>query len=103
MNYLHLETEAAQAEEKIPSMTYRSLLENLGRLTELGVIAPENPATMLVAARLVDRARIQQSGISAGELRAALESYRDRRDCVSGVVKALERALETTRSAAAGS
>lgn len=95
MNYLSLDTEARQAEESIPSMPYRTLLENLGRLTTLGVIAPQNPVTMLVAARLVDRARIQQSGVSAVELRRALEAYKSGANPIYGVVKALEQALET--------
>jgi len=93
MNYLYTEAEAARAEEAIPSMSYRQLIENLGYFTELGVIAPENPATMLVAARLVDRARIRKSGVSEAEMRVALGQYRARRDAVEGIVKALERAL----------
>lgn len=92
INYLYPEAEAARAEESIPSMSYHTLVENLGRLTELGVVAPENPATMLVAARLVDRSRIQRSGVSAVELRSALENYRRRPDAVAGIVKALEQA-----------
>ena len=92
MNYLYLEAEAARAEESIPTMSYRALVDNLARLTELGVIAPENPATMLVAARLIDRSRVQKSGVSAAELGSALDEYRRRRDAVDGIVKALERA-----------
>ena len=95
MNYLSLDTEARCAEESIPSMTYRTLLENLSRLTVLGVIAPQNPATMLVAARLVDRARILRSGVTAAELRHALDAYRAQKRSIYGVVKALEQALET--------
>jgi len=97
MNYLYLEMEAARAEESIPSLSYRSLLENLGRLTELGVIAPHNPATMLVAARLVDRGRIREAGVHAAEISSSLESYRRRSDAAAGIVKALERALELAR------
>ena len=93
MHYLYIEAEAARAEETIPSMTYRALLENLGRLTELCVVAPENPATMLVAARLVDRSRIQQSGVGQGELRSALDRYRGRPDAVPGIVMALQHAI----------
>ena len=93
MNYLYTEAEAARAEEAIPSMSYRELVENLGYLAELGVIAPGNPATMLVAARLVDRARVRRSGMVESEMRSALEQYRARRDAVEGIVKALERAL----------
>jgi hypothetical protein len=93
-HYFYPEAEAALAEETIPSMNYRTLLENLARLTELCVVAPENPATMLVAARLVDRSRVRRSGVAEFELRAALEVYRQRRDAVPGIVKALERAAE---------
>jgi hypothetical protein len=93
LNYLYSEAEAARAEEQIPSMTYRTLLSELGRLTDLEVIAPDNPAAMLVAARLVDRRRIQQSGVNHHELSVALEEYRLRRDAVPGIVKALEHAL----------
>src|SRR5262249_10884299 len=94
MNSIHTYTEAAYAEETIPTMTYTSLLENLGRLTELGVIAPEKPVTMLVVARIVDRSRILRSGVSAAEIEFALRSYRRQRP-VRAVVKALEQALET--------
>jgi hypothetical protein len=95
MNYLFIDTEARQAEELIPSMPYRTLLENLGRLTALGVIAPQNPVTMLVAARLVDRAGVLRSGVAAIELRRALEAYKTGAEPIHGVVKALEQALET--------
>jgi hypothetical protein len=95
MNYLFIDTEARRAEELIPSMPYRTLLENLGRLTLLGVIAPQNPVTMLVVARLVDRARILRSGVTAAELRRALEAYKSAGKPIHGVVKALEQALET--------
>ncbi len=71
MNYFSMNTKARQAEELIPSMSYRTLLENLSRLTELGVIAPQNPMTMLVAARLVDRSRILRSGVTRANARRA--------------------------------
>lgn len=87
--------EAGLAEERIPSMDYRTLLSELGRLTELGVLAPETPATMLVVARLIDRARILRSGVTAVELRGALRAYLKQRQPVYSVVKALDRAIET--------
>ncbi len=92
-NYLFPYTEAARAEESIPSMTYATLLENLSRLTDLGILAPENPVGMLVAARIVDRTRVQRSGLSALDLRRALEEYRKHPKAVFGIVKALEQAL----------
>lgn len=94
-NYLYSYAQTTQAEEMIPSMSYRELVENLGRLTEAGALAPGNPAGMLVAARLVDRVRIERSGVGAVELECALERYRARRDAVYGIVKALEQAWES--------
>jgi 60 kDa SS-A/Ro ribonucleoprotein len=94
--YTHRDShEASRAEERIPSMAYRELLSELSRLTELGVIAPESPATMLVVARLIDRSRIVRSGVTAVELRAALRTYLKQREPVYSVVKALDRAIET--------
>lgn len=94
MNYIYTYTEAAHAEEMIPSLSYISLLENLGRLTELGVIGPDQPVTMLVVARIVDRSRILRSGVSVDEMQFVLDSYRRRRG-VEAVAKALQRAIET--------
>jgi hypothetical protein len=77
MRALFADTEDTQrTEELLPSMSYRALVENLGRLGELGLLEQGSPAAMLVVARLVDRGRILRSGMSAGELRLALESYR---------------------------
>lgn len=95
MTYIYTHREAARAEERIPSMDYRTLLSELGALTELAVVAPESPATMLVVARLIDRTRILRSGVTAGELRAALRAYLKQREPVYSVVKALDRAIET--------
>jgi len=94
LNHIYPYTQAGRAEETIPSMTYRELLENLGKLTDLGVLTPHNPVTMLVAARLVDRTRIARSGVSAANLQSALEEYRRNTKAAYGIVKALERALE---------
>ena len=95
-NYFYSYSEAAQVEETIPTMTYTALVESLGRLTDLGVLAPQNPMGMLVAARLVDRSRIARSGLSAADLRRALEQYRKHPKAVYGIVKALEQAARTT-------
>ena len=93
MNYSQIDAEAARAEELIPSMSYAVLLDNLVWLTKLGVLAPGNPASMLVVARLVDRARIRRSGITVERLRASLEVYRAIPQPVYAVVKALEQAV----------
>ena len=67
---------ADNAEDLLPSLSYRALVENLPLLTELGVIAEGSLPMMLVVARLVDRRRILQSRMSAMELECALEQYR---------------------------
>ncbi len=96
MNYLSIHSDADRVEEMIPSMTYATLVENLGWLTELGVIAPENTVTMLVVARLVDRSRVRRSGFSAADLQRALDVYRNgtRWKAVYAVMKALEHAIQ---------
>jgi hypothetical protein len=93
MNYSYIDTEMARAEDMIPSMSYAALLDNLVWLTRLGVLAPGNPASMLVVARLVDRARIRRSGVTVEQLRASLEAYRATAQPVYAVVKALEQAI----------
>jgi hypothetical protein len=93
MNYSYIDNEITRAEEMIPSMTYTALLDNLIRLTELGVLAPGHPASMLVVARLVDRGRIRRSGITAGQIRTTLDVYRNSARPVYAVVKALEQAI----------
>lgn len=92
LNDSFIDREMDRAEELIPSMSYATLLDNLVWLSNLGVLAPGNPASMLVVARLVDRARIRRSGISAERLRTALEAYRASARPVYAVIKALEQA-----------
>jgi hypothetical protein len=94
VTYFYTDNEASRAEEMIPSMSYGMLLENLEKLTNLGVISTESTVSMLVVARLVDRARIRRSGVSPDVLRRTLDTYRSGRAPVHSVVKALERALE---------
>jgi len=82
----------------MPRMPYGALVDSLGRLTQLGVLAEGAPSTMLAVARLVDRGRIERSGLSRGQLQLALETYRGaaRWRPVPAVVFALERAIEMT-------
>jgi len=92
--YFYTDSEALRAEEMIPSMTFATLLDSLGKLTDLGVITSESTVSMLVVARLIDRARIRRSGIPAEIIRRKLDTYRARGNSVHAVVKALERAVE---------
>ncbi len=96
-NYFYSYSEAMRAEEAIPSMTYAALVRGLGWLTDIGVLREQNPVAMLVAARIVDRDRIRRSGMTTGELLRALEEYRAHRWAVTGIVKALEQAVEKSR------
>jgi 60 kDa SS-A/Ro ribonucleoprotein len=100
MSYFFTNAEAEHAEDMLPSMSYAALVRELGRLTALGVIAPESPAAMLVVARLVDRRRVQRSGMTAKELSRALGEYRSGTGWIPvlAVVKALEQAVETARA-----
>jgi hypothetical protein len=95
--YPYSYSEAARAEEMIPSMTYAVLVANLRWLTDIGVLSDRNPVSMLVAARIVDRSRIERSGLSVDDLRAALDWYRSHRGAVRGIVLALEQAVETAK------
>ncbi len=94
MNYLFIHSDADRVEEMIPSMSYATLVESLGWLTEIGVITEEDPVTMLVVARLVDRSRVQRSGLSAEQLREAADKYCNGTHWtpIYAVVKALESA-----------
>ena len=74
-------------------MSYATLVNNLGRLTEIGAIGPGNPATLLVVARLVDRTRIHRSGLSSAQLRQAMNAYRTGKPSMA-VIRALEQAVE---------
>ncbi|HLX42338.1 MAG TPA: hypothetical protein VKR43_02840 [Bryobacteraceae bacterium] len=94
VTYFYTDNEAARAEEMIPSMTYRTLLENLQRLTDLGVICAESTVSMLVVARLVDRTRIRRSGVPVDVIQRTLAAYRNASQPVHAVIRALERAVE---------
>jgi hypothetical protein len=82
---------ALRAEDLLPSLGYKELVEQLGPLTELGVLEEGALATALVVARLVDRARILRSGLSAQDLTGSLATYGQ---ITARPVKAIERALE---------
>ena len=95
LNYTYTDAQVARAEEMIPSMSYTALLDNLIWLSDLGVLAPGNPVSMLVVARLVDRTRLRRSGVTRQRIEAALEAYRVSGSAVVAVVKALEQAIAT--------
>jgi 60 kDa SS-A/Ro ribonucleoprotein len=50
-------------EALLPSLPYVELVRNLGKLTAVGLVQSQSPATALVVARLIDRKRIANSRI----------------------------------------
>lgn len=62
-------------EALLDSMPYAALLSNLGKLTAVGLLAPENPATALAVARLMDRKRVANSGVHPIAVLAAMRGY----------------------------
>jgi hypothetical protein len=87
-------------EDLLPCLSYRALVESLVPLTQSGIIVEGSLPTMLVVARLVDRRRVQSSGMSAADLRRAWDTYcyRFRNARVLAVEEALERAMEIAYS-----
>ena len=82
---------AAVWEAVLESMPYCAMLRNLGRLTAVGLIAPQGETTALVAARLVDHRRIARAKIHPAALLEILVEYRGRYD-VPVIAAALEEA-----------
>lgn len=56
-------------------MPYTVMVRNLGKLTAVGVLAPQSPATALVVARLIGRKRVCNSEIQPISVLSALLSY----------------------------
>jgi 60 kDa SS-A/Ro ribonucleoprotein len=80
-------------EALLPSLPYDALVRLLGKLTEVGLLLPQSPATALVVARLIDRKRIANSRIHPVALLDALDAYRREPAAVASVVDALEEAF----------
>ena len=88
-------------EALLDSMPYGALVQHLGKLTSVGLLAPQSPETALAVARLIDRKRVANSRLHPIDLLAAWLSYQQGRDetkslewePVAGVTGALERAF----------
>jgi 60 kDa SS-A/Ro ribonucleoprotein len=82
-------------------MPYAAMVRHLGKLTAVGVLAPQSAATALVVARLIDRKRVCNSRIQPISLLAAVASYRQGRGAkrllkwapVANIVDALDEAF----------
>ncbi len=62
-------------EALLDSLPYGALVRYLGKLTAVGLLAPESPATALAVARLIDRKRVANSRVHPIALLAALLDY----------------------------
>jgi hypothetical protein len=78
----------------LPSMPFAELLRQLGKLTEVGLLQPQSPATALVVARLIDRKRIANSRIHPIALVEVQLAYRQQPAAVASVIDALEEAFQ---------
>jgi 60 kDa SS-A/Ro ribonucleoprotein len=87
------ENSARVWEALLPSMPYAELLRQLGKLTAVGLLQPQSPATALVVARLIDRKRIANSRIHPIALVDAQLAYRQEPRAVSSVIDALDEAF----------
>jgi 60 kDa SS-A/Ro ribonucleoprotein len=63
-------------EALLDGMPYMALIRNLGKLTAVGLLAPQSPAAALVVARLTDRKRVANSRVHPLALLAALLIYK---------------------------
>jgi 60 kDa SS-A/Ro ribonucleoprotein len=80
-------------EALLPSMPYLELLRHLGKLTAVGLVQPQSPATALVVARLIDRKRIANARVHPSALIDALLTYKQERAPVASVLEALDEAF----------
>ncbi len=80
-------------EALLPNLPYKALVRNLGRLTELRVLAPASPSTALAVLRLTDRTRIENARVHPVALLSALAAYKAQRRAVGAVVDALDEAF----------
>jgi hypothetical protein len=68
-------------------------VRHLGKLTEVGLIQPQSPATALVVARLIDRKRIANSRIHPIALLDVQQAYKQLPRAVTSVIDALDEAF----------
>jgi 60 kDa SS-A/Ro ribonucleoprotein len=82
----------------VERMDCAELVENLIALAETGTLAPETAITALVVARLIDRRRVRNSGLSPETLSCAREEYARHPRAARVVIQALDAAIEIARS-----
>jgi 60 kDa SS-A/Ro ribonucleoprotein len=88
-------------EALLHDMPYGAMLRYLGKLTAIGLIAPQSHAAALAVARLVDRSRIRHSRVHPMALLSALAMYKEGRGAkgrqrwtpVASVIDALDEAF----------
>lgn len=90
---------ADRAEETLPFLSFRELLDKLEYFTDLGIIAEGSLPMMLIVARLVDRRRVLQSGLTSTEVERALVRYRAHGKTVQIMEDALDQTVRMLRYA----
>jgi 60 kDa SS-A/Ro ribonucleoprotein len=80
-------------EALLPSLPYVELVRRLGKLTAVGLVQSQSPATALVVARLIDRKRIANSRIHPVALLEALLAYQGELSPVASIIGALDEAF----------
>ncbi len=84
-------------ESLLTSMSYSDIVENLIAMADSELLVEECEATALVVARMIDRRRIQASGIAEEELIRARAAYIAHPRAIRVVVGALDAALDMVR------
>lgn len=79
-------------EALLETMPYCALLRHLGKLTAVGLIAPQGETTALVAARLLDHRRMARAKANPFTLLSTLLDYR-KGNGVPAIARALEQAF----------
>jgi 60 kDa SS-A/Ro ribonucleoprotein len=79
-------------EALLESMPYVTMVRHLGKMTEVGLLAPHSAAAALVVARLMDRKRVANAKIHPIALLSALLEYKHGQG-LSGIADALKDAF----------
>lgn len=84
-------------ESLLTTMSYSDIVGNLVALADSGLLVEESPATALVVARLIDRRRGENSGLTSEDLARARAGYARHPRAIRVVVEALDTAEQRPR------
>lgn len=81
----------------LPDLSFAALVANLRAIADSGLLGEESAASALVVARLIDRRRALNSGLSSEDVARAREAYAAHPRAIRVVVDALDFAEEILR------